>query len=348
MIGEFEENSPKLPQLPSYEAEFEDYFRRVQTQGSPGKTLVNISRYYNELSELPDMFSRTSDTNQQISYAEEAIARWKSLFDAIATKYGEAIVPEGVEYFAWVIDRLERYASSGEIPATYAAMLLKYFEGAQPSQIRRLLSSKLGDNDKEIQTIRRYFINSLGRSDEELGRNNGANDHRLGTAALKSLARPAEETKEAPVYIRPNVTYTVNQLVSNFGGNKGVYQRMFDLVADFRVSDEDTQTVQNTLFKVVSEMVRPSQRARLPESIRIDIESEARWLVILCGRELVKGEDGWKSRPSKRRPSIEGVRNFAILMSKLRQSNTTPDEAEMATMSALAKMIEYQKHYRAT
>lgn len=347
MIGEYGETASETPKLIFDESEFDEYVNRPD--GSPGLKSDSLFTYYREVADLPGMFSRDIPVSDLEVYAGTATARWQSLFDAIADKYKTNIIPESANSFDWVVERLERYAASSEGSAIHAAMLLKYLEGTMPSALVRVLGPKLGDNDRDIQAIRRYFVSSLGQTDEELAYKSGKRSNKnLGVITVKASVQTPERAVEVAQDTKARRIHLANQLASSLGGNKGVYQKMLNLIADFIVSDDDLKSAQNGLFEIVKNMVRPSVSAKLPESLRIDIGLEARWLLLLCGKELVEENGKWYTRPTSKPPTLEGVRNVAHFQRLVQKTGPSPAAAEAAVMSALGKVVEYQNQNKDT
>lgn len=344
MSGEFEGTSHETYKLIIDEAEFDDYVNRPE--GSPGTRLGNISIHYGKLAELPGIFSQNMNIPDISYYVGMTMNRWQSLFKALGDKYDDSIIPEGANKLFWVIEELERYAERGEVQSVSAAMLIKYLEGSPPSGISRILGRKLGDNYAEMLTIRDRFIRFIGTADSEIKPPSRSKNQNIGAVSVATaLADPAVKEQPLPEIKRDTTierSRLAKLLTQYLTGNKGAYQEMLSLTAEVIVNNEHRSQARASLFEVVGEMVRPSVSNKLPDNLKLDIATEASWLMLFCGKELVEIEGSWFSKNS--RPyTLQGIRDYVFRERTGGKLSLSPNQVETKVLTALSKVIEYKK-----
>lgn len=322
---------------------------------------------------VPNRFSEGLDAKQQHDYREASGIRWDSLRNTIAVKCG--IAPEIITE-EWVLDLLDSFARQPAAPqksklpkdykVMYAAMLWEHLQGAPPAEIKK--AAKQRDwiyGVTEIYPIRqavvRYAIatrkvglvyeNAVAVQMPYSSKTTTRGKERLPDREYLDRLNREIEDEAIAAYRRPEIGLNLpaerlrvaNLLGHQLEGNLGAYYEILNLLPEVIVEDEDRTQARTTLFATVSEMARPSVSGTLPEELRLDIE-EARWLVMLCGKELVTQGDKRFVRNSKRPfGTIQDIRNHAHLELLGKKSTLTPEEAERTTLAALDKVVQYKK-----
>lgn len=331
--------------------------------------VASVPDFMQILSGIPNRFSDDLNIEQQHDYREASETRWASLRKAVGRWCGvteEAITEQ------WVSELLDEFARQPAPPQTsnlpsdyrrvYAAMLWEHLQGARPATIKEV-ARQYGwiYGVTELTSVREAVVRYAAKTrktgtvynnvgDQSTPRKvRGENNKPPDLQYLNKLNRDIED-RALMDYKRPekkrNSTVDrerrANVLQKYLGGNIGAYRRMLSLSAEVVVDEESEEQAKSALLGAVREMVKPSVRATLPHDLRLNISIEARWLVRLCGKELVTDGSQWFLRP-EHSLTLQDIRDRVYRESPPNHKTQAAERTERIVLDALDKVTEYKK-----
>lgn len=344
----------------------------IFSDGIDRERAANLPDFTQVLVGVPNKFSEGLSEEQRLKYRQNSDHRWEKVRQALSAKCGEA--PEAITE-EWVLELLDDFAQQpGTLPSRekyppdhkrlFAAMLWEYLQGAAIGDIKEVAKQNnwiygVTEMTKVQQDVARY-AGMTRKEDAQINIKETLAFTYLGAAATRNSGMPDREYLYAQNRQAEDVAlqlYTPEKkrddggvnarirrataLQEQFGGNTGAYLQMLNVLPGVIVEEEERQEVRAKLLSAIVEMVRPSIHSTLPSDLQLNMTTEARWLVLLCGKRLVRRNDQW-FLADVRPDTLRDIRDTAYREHMTNKNSQTADDVERSVLLALDKVVEYR------
>lgn len=288
--------------------------------------------------DVPDKLSPSLKDPEKKKYESASEERWRSVIGALSSEPGvqpETVNPEAIQQLLLDYSTSElHFSRPRHLPDNYrliyAAMLLKYFEGASPLSIRKAVSKINGAYTTKIPNLRAVFVSfAAGQLDpnnhkspvthkrKRLPSGRGGNRYLRVVEGMhrqriefEKRARHVRQESGHDAYIRRG--HVVDRLAIVLGGNRGAFRRIFSLPKECIVEERDLSDARQRLWESLVRNVQ--KRSELGSEVMITNE-ELAWMAPLCGMRLVADPVTKRLTPELAEPrTMDEIKALAVYL----------------------------------
>lgn len=348
------------------ELDYEPHHVTAEAEANLLEAMPDMSSYEALLEGVSTKTSPVLTEGEKLQYEEKADKRWQSLVSILAQKtdvepheLSEARIASLLGEFAHYTPVHARARLAPDYRIMRAAMLWKYLQGAPAQEIQRAAYSVDKTYIAQVSAIRNAFLlfveNKYQKELEQSVKSPTDKPRRRNNARAASLAettqvsrkreRGALETyqrsKKPEIRGSEAIRATLcTRLAAVVGGNHGAYRKIFNLMAEVVVEDENLSDARKRLWGAVERNLQqtPINSARLNNE-------EVKWLAPLCGKKLVPDPKEKRLVPFDTEPeTLNDMRVRANHLYTRRmygdQLPRTADDVEFIILEATRKLLK--------